>query len=201
MVNKPDLFRAAEGFEIVAGAAILSSTGPPGGDGSFQDAAALGSLYLRTDIGAVYNKIALTNSTSDWVILLTSESFSFSATNGEASSLIIGTPVVLNSGQFFNAIANNSNKIRVVGLVLDTSVSSGTTGNVQTSGIFSATTTQWDAITGGSGGLSPGPYYLSLTSGQLTNSSPISTGQYVVEIGLALSSTKLKLQIQSPISL
>jgi hypothetical protein len=71
-----DLYRAAVGFSIdeedgTRAASVLSGSGAPGGDTSFQDDAPIGSIYLRTDasssISAVYQKIADTNATSDWV--------------------------------------------------------------------------------------------------------------------------------------
>lgn len=201
MAHKPDLYQVAEGLAIRDGAAILSSSGPPGGDGSIQDQAPVGSIFLRTDIGSLYTKTGTSNLPSDWIILLTSEPFSFSAVNGDPTSLVICTPVILNSGQFIAAAADNTGKVRVVGLVLDTIVLSGAIANVQTMGTFTATTAQWDVVTGGVGGLIPGPYYLSVTTGQITNSAPSALGDYVVEIGLALSSTKMRLQIHSPIKL
>jgi hypothetical protein len=201
MASRPDLYSAATGFSIIGGSALLSSTGPPGGDGDVQDAAPLGSLFLRKDTGTVYTKLTLTNSPLDWEILVSSDIITYSAQNAEGVSLPIGTPVILSSGQFFYANATFSTKIRVVGLTLDTSLASGATGLAQTAGVFSATTAQWDAITGGSGGLTPGPYYLSTTSGMLTNIPPSATGQYIVEVGLALSQTKMRIQVQAPLGL
>jgi len=49
---------------------ILFGTTSPGGDAGDQDAAALGSLYIRQNGGssAIYQKIDTTNTASDWII-------------------------------------------------------------------------------------------------------------------------------------
>lgn len=201
MASRPDLYTVAEGLSIIGGAAVLSSTGAPGGDGDIQDQAPIGSLFLRKDTGTLYSKIAAANSPLDWEILVSSEIISYPAINGETSSISIGTPVFLSSGQFFLANATFLSKSRPVGLILEPTLASGISGFAQTTGVFSATTTQWDAITGGSGGLIPGPYYLSITSGKLTTTPSTTVGMYIVEVGLALSQTKMRIQVQPPIAL
>ena len=71
-----DLFRVSLGLSIeeedgTQAADILSASGSPGADGGEQDAASVGTIYLRTDasssISAVYQKIASGNSADDWV--------------------------------------------------------------------------------------------------------------------------------------
>ena len=71
-----DLYRVSLGLSIeesdgTAAANILSGSGAPGADGDVQDAAPIGSIFLRTDasssICAVYQKIANGASADDWV--------------------------------------------------------------------------------------------------------------------------------------
>ena len=71
-----DLYRVSLGLSIeesdgTAAANILSGSGAPGADGDVQDAAPIGSIFLRTDasssISAVYQKIANGASADDWV--------------------------------------------------------------------------------------------------------------------------------------
>jgi hypothetical protein len=75
--------------------------------------------------------------------------------------------------------------------------------SVLVSGPVTATTAQWDAVTGQSGGLTAGAvYHLSNgTAGWLTTSVPSTEDHFVVRIGVALSSTTMLLQIQPPIQL
>lgn len=71
-----DLFRVAKGLQIESedfssSASLLFGSGAPGGDTADQDAAAIGSLYLRTDTAGdnlqLYFKYTnINNSTADW---------------------------------------------------------------------------------------------------------------------------------------
>lgn len=64
--------------------------------------------------------------------------------------------------------------------------------NVQTQGVLTLTTEQWDAITGDTGGLTRGvPYYLvpAPDDGLLTTTAPTDSGDFVVRVGIALSAT------------
>lgn len=127
-----------------------------------------------------------------------------SETNDNASPIVIGTPVYSKSdGDVDKARANASGTTRVEGLVRDASINAAAAGNIQTDGILAATTGEWDAITGGSGGLTPGGvYYLSAaTAGLLTATAPTSVGQYVVEVGEAISSTEMLIRPRPPILL
>ncbi len=87
----------------------------------------------------------------------------------------------------------------VVGLASH-GAAAGSHGNSQYGGLLQLTTAQWDAVTGGSGGLAPGSsYFLSpTTAGHLTTTSPSGGGQYVVPIGIALSTMTMLLLVQVP---
>lgn len=116
------------------------------------------------------------------------------ATNGEATSIAIGKAVYVSAGDTARlANANAAGTKNVVGLVFDTTINAAASGSVAVSGSLTATTTQWDAVTGQSGGLTPGAkYYLSnTTAGNMTTTAP-STG-YICLIGIALSTTKFVL--------
>lgn len=123
-------------------------------------------------------------------------------TNGEASAISVGRAVYISSGDTVRlANANAASTKNVVGLVYDASISAAATGAVSTSGIVVATTGQWDSVTGQSGGLTASArYYLSnTTAGSLTTTAP--TTGYVAPIGLALSSTKMIVNIAPTIKL
>jgi len=117
-------------------------------------------------------------------------------TNDESTPLVIGTPVYNDVGDGVKkAKADNASTVELVGLVFDVSAVSGAPVNVLTSGVLKATTAQWDAIFGTTGGLTPKTkYFLSdATAGAGTATAPTANGSYVVEIGRAISTTELLL--------
>lgn len=124
--------------------------------------------------------------------------------NDNAGTIVIGAPVYSKSNNHIDlAKANAASTARVSGLVLDATILTTAAGYIQTSGILTATTGQWDAVTGGSGGLTPGSvYYLNAaTAGLLTLTAPSTVGQLVVEVGVALSATEMELNFSRPILL
>ena len=113
--------------------------------------------------------------------------------NGSASLAPAGTPVYSSAAASATAL--------VIG-ILTTDAGSGLTANVQTSDVVTLTTAQWDARTGATGGLAFGqPYWLDVTAGKLTTTAPATAGRFVTLIGVALSTTQLRLRLQSPIGL
>jgi hypothetical protein len=125
-------------------------------------------------------------------------------TNDEVGAIVIGTPVYndavngVKKGQ-----ANASGTSKILGLVRDVSIGAATTGLIQTDGILAATTGQWDAAFGTTGGLIFGTrYYLSQTTAGLgTATAPTTTGQLVVLLGTAISTTELNISIEQAILL
>ena len=125
-------------------------------------------------------------------------------TNGEAAPIAIGTPVYSSAADTVKkAQANASGTVEIVGLVKSTSISASAAGSIQTSGVLAATTAQWDAVAGTTGGLTAGTvYYLDpATAGKITSNAPYTAGQYVVRIGKAISTTELLIDIDAPILL
>lgn len=115
-------------------------------------------------------------------------------TNAEAGAIVIGAPVyAFGNDQVKKAKADAGATSNVIGLVADASITNGVAGSIQTDGTLAATTGQWDAAFGTSGGLTAGTrYFLSAaTAGLGTATPPSSVGQYVVELGIAISTTEL----------
>lgn len=129
----------------------------------------------------------------------------FQLVNDEATPVVIGAPVYSDAaGGFKKAQANAAATSKVVGLVAQSpSIANGVAGAVNLDGIQTCTTVQWDAVTGGSGGLTFNTYYYldPATAGKLTTTAPTSVGQLVVQIGQALSTTDMKINIQQSILL
>jgi len=124
--------------------------------------------------------------------------------NGNAGSIVIGTPVYASANNTVDkARANAVGTTNVVGLVYDASISAAASGGVLMDGILSATTDQWDAVAGTTGGLTRDViYYLSAaTAGLLTSTAPSNVGEFVVSVGIAISTTELKIEIQPRIKL
>lgn len=116
-------------------------------------------------------------------------------TNGESVAIAIGRAVYVSGNNTVKlADASNIATSNVVALVATASIAGSATGNFAVAGVLTATTTQWDAATGQSGGLTPGvTYFLSNTvPGRITASAPSISGN-VVPVGVAIGTTKLRL--------
>jgi len=120
--------------------------------------------------------------------------------NANAGALVIGTPVYKTAvtDAVDKADADALATARVLGLVADTTIAIAGSGNVITDGRLAATTGQWDAVTGETGGLTPGAkYYLSTaTPGMLTQTVPSVDGHVVAPVGTAKSTTEMSITIE-----
>ncbi len=93
--------------------------------------------------------------------------------NDELVTVPMCTPVYSDApGGFKKALGDGSAKAKVVGVVIDQSIPSGKSGSVLAIGVVTASTAQWDAVCGTTGGLTYGTlYYLSTSvAGRLTSS-------------------------------
>jgi hypothetical protein len=124
--------------------------------------------------------------------------------NDNAGTINIGQPVyATGAGNVDLAQADAQGTIRVAGLVADATIATTATGAVAVDGTLVATTGQWDAVTGQTGGLTPGAnYFLDETGpGLLTTTAPSTTGNFVVQVGHALSDTEFEIEVQQSIKL
>jgi hypothetical protein len=124
--------------------------------------------------------------------------------NANVGAIVICTPVYASAnGSVDKAQADAAATSKVMGLMRDTSVAAGDSGYIQTDGIVSATTGQWDAVAGTTGGLVANTsYWLDpTTAGKITATAPTTAAQYVVHIGVALSTTELLLDVHAAILL
>lgn len=129
----------------------------------------------------------------------------FQLVNDEAGAVVCGSAVYSDAaGGFKKAQANAGTTSKVIGLVAQApSISNGVAGAICLDDVLTLTTAQWDAVTGGSGGLVFNTiYYLDpATAGKITSTAPTTVGQYVVEIGRALSTVDMKVNIKASILL
>lgn len=116
---------------------------------------------------------------------------------------VLGAPAYVTGGvptvgisQVGPASAASSGLAEVVGVVSALQVGAAVT--VRVVGEVELTTSQWDAVTGQSGGLTPGRvYYLSTVAGHLTTTAPSAGGTFRVAVGTAISATRLLLSENS----
>lgn len=121
-----------------------------------------------------------------------------------AAAIVIGAPVYVKSaGKVDNAQADAVATVEVLGLVAVTTIAYQASGNIQTDGVLAATTGQWDAVTGETGGLTAGAvYYLDAASaGKLTQTAPSTTSQFVIRVGKAVSTTDMEITILNAVKL
>ncbi len=120
-----------------------------------------------------------------------------SALNANASTAPPGSPVYYSSGtQFDLARANASGTVKCAGL-LRASTATTASGEVQTDGIITLTTAEWDAVTGQTGGLTQGAFYFlsAATAGRMTTTAPTGSGEFIKPLGLAKSTTEFEITI------
>lgn len=114
-------------------------------------------------------------------------------TNANTGSLALGDAVYVSAASSCDkAQANAAASARVIGLVSDATVGTGASANVQTDGVLSGLT----GLTAGS------VYFLDAANpGKLVAAAPLASGQFVVRVGTAISTTELEISISAPIRL
>lgn len=180
-------YGATSTLEAVAGASTVAVTSTSGADAT---------------IPAATESAAGVMTAADKAVLNDSAAALVSLTNKESGAVVIGTPVYsFAAGQIKKARANAAGTGKAIGLVKATSIAADEAGDVQVEGILTATTAQWDVVTGGSGGLTAGStYYVSAaTAGLLTTSAPANPN-YITPVGIALSTTQMKILIDLPVA-
>lgn len=114
------------------------------------------------------------------------------------TTAIAGAPVYVDGADSVDlARANATATSAVLGLAR-AAVTATNSGDVITDGVVTLTTAEWDALAGTTGGLTPqARLYLNVgTAGRLTETIPTAPGEYVVEVGKALSPTKLHVRVR-----
>jgi hypothetical protein len=117
-----------------------------------------------------------------------------------------GTPVAPSATKARTVVpgrANAAGTSSLAGLTA-TPADVGDPVKVQSDGVLTLTTEQWDAITGDSGGLVRNTrYYLNATffEGRLTTTPPSSVSTFVAPVGVALSATDFLIQLCTPIEI
>lgn len=124
-------------------------------------------------------------------------------TNNTGNTINIVTPVyVSGAGQIAEAQANAAGTKDVLGFTTE-SIADASSGGVQTDGFLVATTGQWDAVAGTTGGLSAGTRYFldPSTAGRITATAPTASGDFVCPLGIAASTTELEITVGQTVKL
>ena len=135
--------------------------------------------------------------------IASSEVSQVSLTNNNAAAIPIVAPVYADgAGTVDYAQADAIGTSEVVGLAVAEIAIAGS-GFVQTDGVITATTGEWDIVTGESGGLvADTVYWLDPDTAAKLTITPTSTDtQLVVRVGKGLSTTQMLIAIQPPILL
>lgn len=116
-----------------------------------------------------------------------------------AEALIAGNAVYESSDtEVSKADADADATAKPIGLAR-AAISSAASGSIQTNGVITLTTGEWDAICGTTGGLAYGTrYFLSATAGLLSATAPSTTGHYVVPVIVGLSTTEALIVVNWP---
>jgi hypothetical protein len=124
--------------------------------------------------------------------------------NNTTNNFIFGQPVYSLEGYSVDlAVATNIDKKDLIGIISSDSIlSGGGLGNILFSGKLTGTTQQWDAVTSMIGGLVPNKkYFLDINTGLLTINVPTDIGQFICQVGRAISTTELIIKIEQPITI
>lgn len=165
----------------------------------------VGSIWINKSTGQMFIATSVDTGAAEWASPEGGGGDSAASVleleNENASTILKCQPVYLsNSGMVDLALAdtNNLQTAQVIGLVKDISINSGDTGAIQTGGELSATTLQWDVVTGDTGGLVPNRlYWVSTTEpGKLNKFSPKTYRDPLCMVGQAISATKLAVNIE-----
>lgn len=122
--------------------------------------------------------------------------------NNQGTTMTIGQAVYVSGDDHVSlARADMLPTSRVVGLVESITITNGSPGNIKTAGPLIASTGQWDAVTGQTGGLTPAKiYFLSNTvSGRITVTPP--TTGVVIQLGVAKDETTFVIDIKPLVKL
>ena len=125
----------------------------------------------------------------------------FTATNSNAGAITVGQVVYVDgAGSVDLAQANATATSNVIGLVNDSSIASTSAGVIMTDGVI--VSADWTAVTGVATLTAGSTYFLDpATAGGLTVTPTTTSGNSLVRVGVALSTTEMEITIDQPIKL
>jgi len=165
----------------------------------------IGSIWINTLLNKL-SYVELVNGTQviKRVASVTDINSQTTIINNTTNNFIFGQPIYnLSNGSFDLAVATNIDKKDVIGIISsDFILSGGGSGNAIFSGRLTGTIQQWEIVTSMVGGLVPNKkYFLDTNTGLLTINAPTDIGQFICQIGRAISTTELIIKIEQPITI
>ena len=118
------------------------------------------------------------------------EGVTFPATNDEVTSLTPGEVVYVSGTDAVERADNSASATALPAGVAAATIAAGATGRIRQSGVQN-----------GYVGLTPGVKYWLGTGGAITATAPTGSGDYVVQVGKALSATELLVEIKERVQL
>ena len=123
--------------------------------------------------------------------------------NQTGASVAPGVPVYASAaGEVDLAQASSKVLSNVLGLTMDTAANAADVP-IQTCGVLVASVGEWEDVMGDASGLTAGTVYFldPDNAGMLTDTAPTTTGDVVVRIGIGVSATEMRINIERPILL
>lgn len=125
----------------------------------------------------------------------------FTMQNNNVGAITKGQPVYCDgAGTVDLAQANAGGTTKPIGLVYETSIASASTGSIQLDGVIEQS--DWTDVIGTTNLTAGAEYFLDTASpGMMTETCPTTSGNYIVKMGKALSTTQFEISIQPSILL
>lgn len=122
--------------------------------------------------------------------------------NADSVDIIAGMAISRIAGGYVRADCTLSDRWNAVGIYEgELPVPPAETLRPRVDGILTLTTGQWDTVLGTIGGLATGMNYFVGNSGIISVNPPVTVGEYVVAIGLAITATDLHIRDTRPVQL
>lgn len=118
------------------------------------------------------------------------------------AGLVVGMPSLLDEPTGIIGAINGGTASQSCAVGITASIQNGTAAVALDGEVVELTTGQWDAVTGQSGGLTPGqPYWLAaVTRGHVVvSTAPVATGTFQILVGVANSSTAMLVKTGQPV--
>ena len=124
----------------------------------------------------------------------------FSLTNGDTVPLLPGMPAILLGTSLRRASSSSQTLIYSIGLIASQAEPT-LLASIRTSGSLDLAPEQWSAVGAINGLIQGATYYVGATPGTITTTPPTTQGSILLSVGRACSTTRLLIQLGTPVLL